>query len=239
MFGGERTKREEFAKVVDGARVADTLDYHAAIEAHRAATASWEWYVRVANGVNARDVSAYQAVLSEFKLFEELQDLGVTVIVDELQPNAAAFHVKVRDMGILPELDLKVTTSGKVSQKAMPKGRAMEIYEAYVCGTCFRVVREVLAVLPIARVIVNVRVTSLDASTGHHVPVVLLGASVLRETVSRINFDRCDPTEALSHFDHRMNFKKSTGFEPVEPVTFEDQFVHDAGKRRGAKGAKT
>ncbi len=115
----------------------------------------------------------------------------------------------------------------------------MEIYQSYVCGSCFRVAREVFAVLPIPRVIVNVHVTALDASTGHKVPVVILGASVLRETAGIINFARCDPTEALSHFDHRVSFKKSSGFEPVEPMTFEDQFVHDAGKRRGAKGART
>jgi hypothetical protein len=120
----------------------------------------------------------------------------------------------------------------------MTKSRATEVYQTYVCSICFRVAREAFAVLPIPRVLVNARVTALDASTGHKVPVVMLGVSVLRDTASRINFARCDPTEALSHFDHRMSFKKSTGFEPVAPVTFEDQFVHDAGKRRGAKGAR-
>jgi len=239
MFGGERTKREELAKVIDGARAADTLDYQALVETHRAATVSWEWYLRVANGVNAGDTRAYQVALDQFKPFDELRDLGVTVVVDELQPNAAAFHVKIRDMGVLPEFDLKLTATGKVSQKTMPKGQAMDIYEAYVCGTCFRVAREVFAILPVARVIVNAHVTALDASTGHHVPVVVLGVSVLRDTASRINFDRCNPSEALSHFDHRMNFKKSTGFASVDAITFEDQFVHDAGKRRGARGART
>jgi hypothetical protein len=239
MFGGERTKRAEFAAVVEGARAADTLDHQAAVEAHRAAILSWQWYVRVANGINARDVGAYRAALDEIKPFEELRDVGVTVNLDEVQPNAIAFRATVRDMGIVPEHEMKLTATGKASQKAMPKGRAMEIYQAYVCGSCFRVAREAFAVLPVPRVLLNVRVTTLDASTGHKVPVVILGASVLRETASRINFERCDPAEALTHFDHRVSFKKSTGFEPVEPITFEDQFVHDAGKRRGAKGART
>jgi hypothetical protein len=239
MFGGERTKREELAKVVEGARAADTLDHQAAVEAHRASMASWEWHARVANGVNARDVGAYRAALDQIKPFEELVELGVKVVLDDLQADAVAARVKVRDMGVVPEHDMKLTATGKVSQKAMPKGRAMEIYQAYVCGTCFRVAREVFAVLPIPRAIVNVSVTALDASTGHKVPIVILGASLLRETASRINFERCDPVEALSHFDHRVSFKKSTGFERVDPITFEDQFVHDAGKRRGAKGARS
>jgi hypothetical protein len=274
LFGGEQTKREEFAqsiqaaraadirdyhaaveahraaaaswakrlelaKAIEDARAGDVLDYHAAVEAHRAATQSWEWYVQVAKGMNARELGAYEVALNELKLFEELQELGIIVSADELQSDAAALRVTVRDPGVVPDHELKLTASGKLSQKAMPKGRAMEIYQAYVCGSCFRVAREVFAVLPIARVIVNVHVTALDPSTGHQVPVVILGASMLRETANHINFERCDPAEALSHFDHRMSFKKSTGFEAVEPVTFDDQFVHDVGKRRGTKGART
>jgi hypothetical protein len=239
MFGGEQKKRAELAMVVEGARAADMADYQAAVEAHRAATASWDWHVRLARGVHARDVGAYQAALDASKPFNELvRDLGVTVIADEVRPDAAAFRVTVRDVDVVPEHELKLTASGKLSQKAMAKGRMMEVYQAYVCGACFRVAREAFAVLPVPRVIINVRVTTLDTSTGHRVPIVILGASLLRDTVSRINFERCDPAEALSHFDHRVAFKKATGFAAVEPITFEDQFVHDAGKRRGAKGTR-
>ncbi len=240
MFGGEKTKREELAKVVEGARVADALDHQAALEAHRGATASWQWYTHVAQGINAADVGAYRAALDEIKPFEELrQELGVDVLAEELRPDAVALRATVRDFGVVPEHEVKLTATGKASQKAMPKGRAMEIYQAYVCGTCFRVAREAFAVLPIPRAIVNVGVVALDASTGHRVPMVVLGASVLREGAHQINFSKCDPAEALSHFDHRMSFKRSVGFDQVEPVTFDDQFVHDAGKRRGARGVRS
>jgi hypothetical protein len=85
------------ARAVDGARAADTLDYQAAVEAHRAATMSWQWCVRVANGLNARDIGAYRAVLDEIKPFEELRELGVSVVADELRPGGGALALRPPD----------------------------------------------------------------------------------------------------------------------------------------------
>jgi hypothetical protein len=41
---------------------------------------------------------------------------------------------------------------------------------------------------------------------------------IYRETLSRLNLDAIDCSDAMQNFEHRMKFLKTAGFQPVEKL---------------------
>jgi len=118
--------------------------------------------------------------------------------------------------------------------KEMPKIRYWALYQDHVCGCAIRIARDGFALLPIPRVVVNVATASLDTSTGHLTPTMILAVSFLRDALGRLNIDACDPSDAMVNFDHRMKFKKTSGFEAVEPTSASEAWMRSQApsKRR-------
>jgi hypothetical protein len=76
--------------------------------------------------------------------------------------------------------------------------------------------RELFAVLPIERVKVTAIGETLDTGTGELKKTPVVSAILVRQTMDHLNFDRIDCVDALSKFVHNMNFKKTSGFSPVD-----------------------
>jgi hypothetical protein len=104
----------------------------------------------------------------------------------------------------------------------MPKGRFHEIYEDYVCGCVLRVARELFALFPVDTVLVTAAVQSIDSSTGRSKEIPVLSVSMLRATISGLDFGQLDPSDAIENFQHRGDFKasrKSEAFQAITPLT--------------------
>jgi hypothetical protein len=125
-----------------------------------------------------------------------------------------------------------LTSSGKLSVKAMPKGRFQEIYADYLCGCAFRVAREVFAVLPVDTLLVTACAESVDPKTGLEGQKPVLSVVFPRSKISQLNFDRLDPSAAIAEFQHRARFsggRKSASFEAVAPLTPADVVHEETG----------
>jgi hypothetical protein len=109
-----------------------------------------------------------------------------------------------------------------LSTKAWQKGRFHEVYQDYVCGAVLRVANELCALLPVESVLVTAVDDMLDSSTGKLRQQALLSILVPRSTLEALNLELVDPSDALANFIHRMSFKKTTGFSPIEPLTIND-----------------
>jgi hypothetical protein len=104
----------------------------------------------------------------------------------------------------------------------MPKGRANEIYQDYVCGAALRACREVFAALPVHWCAANVRSQLLNPATGHVELSTLLSVIAPRATAEALRYEHLDPSDAMRNFVHRMGFKKAEGMLPVTPLTILD-----------------
>jgi hypothetical protein len=107
----------------------------------------------------------------------------------------------------------------------MAAGKYWALYQDHVASCAIRIAREAYAVLPIERVIVNVRVLRLDSRTGHMEQPTILAVHFMRETLTHLNFQALDPSDALTNFPRRMKFKKTAGFDPVEAMTSDEQWI--------------
>jgi hypothetical protein len=119
----------------------------------------------------------------------------------------------------------RLTSKGKLLIRDMAKGRYLALYQDHVCSAAIRVGREALAVLPIARAVVNIGPIRVDPATGHRGPVTYLAAQFTRESLARINLQHIDPSESMATFPSRMRFKKTSGLEPIEVMTLDENWV--------------
>jgi hypothetical protein len=194
------SKREHLQTEVERAFAADQAEYDAALAQHQSAAAYWQWMRNVAHGVLAKDVNAYRAVLDYLAPFEELQELGSTVAIDDATPDVVAALCTVRDAEIVPSEQRTLSAAGKLVVKPLPVSRYWEIYQDHVCGCAVRVARELMALVPVPRAVVNVAAPMLDTSTGNIVPTTILAVSFQRDGLDRVNFDAADPTDVLKNF---------------------------------------
>jgi hypothetical protein len=68
----------------------------------------------------------------------------------------------------------------------------------------------------------------LNSQTGYVEPVPILSAAIARNTLSRLNLDQIDPSNAMKNFVHNMAFKPRNGFFPVETLAT-DRFAAQFG----------
>src|SRR5665213_475191 len=208
LFGGAKKRRAELEAVMPKARAEDEA-------AHREALEQWNQYQHTARGIVQGDLQAYQVAIENLGTFEEIEAIGgkvVTRVIEQAVVEASVFVPHT----IVPTVEQKLLASGKLSTKDMPKAKYWGFYQEHVCSVALRVARELFHLLPVGRVLVDVGTVRLNTATGHMTNDTFLSVDFDRERLLSVNFRRIDPSDAVQSFTHKMDFKKSTGFVPIE-----------------------
>lgn len=225
LSGSARRTREQLERAVGEAKAADATLHQVAMAGHRTEMACHAARVELAHGVLKRDPAWYRRAMEALLGIEDLVELGVEVTAEEVEPDAIALSCAVRDDEIVPQEEVKLSAGGKLSAKKWAESRYWGLYQDFVCGIAIRLAREALGLLPISRVVINVSTRMLSTSTGHVETVTILAAHFTRAALAAINAAAVDASDALAHFDCRMKFKKTSGFERVDAITLADSWV--------------
>jgi hypothetical protein len=225
MFGGARQQRAQLEEAVHRGIALDQQHYESAMHDHRTRFNQWTYQTNLAPGVLSLHPEACRSALWYVGAFDELEGFGNRVMLDTITQDAATFYCVIGDQEIVPTEEVKLTASGKLSTKEMAAGKYWALYQDHVASCAIRIARETYAITPIERVIVNVQAARLDPSTGHMVCPTILAVHFTRATLTRLNFAAIDPSDSLKNFPHRMKFKKTSGFDPVEDMTSNEQWV--------------
>ena len=204
------------------ASLQDEQAYQEAFQAYSIQMADWEKLKNLARRVLAGEHKAYIEALAEFSPLAEITTLGSSLHFTVNDAKLIECVLKVNGVHAIPSEVKSLTSSGKVSVKAMPKGRFHEIYQDYVCGCMLRVAREVFAFLSVETLLITTRADVLDSRTGQLTEQPVMSAVMPRALVFGLNFDRLDPSDAVENFQHRGDFKatrKTGAFQPIMPLT--------------------
>lgn len=184
--------------------------------------AAWEHVVQTAKRITEGDIDAYFEVIEEFRPLDDLLEFGsgFEFFANHARCLEVEFDVKSED--VVPIEVISLTKTGKVSRKAMPKGRYYDIQQDYVCSCIIRIARDLFALLPLTHVYIHALDERVNSSTGHKEKVVILSVCIDRDTLETLNLDHIDCSDAITaNFPYKMNWKKTKGFEPVERLTEE------------------
>ncbi len=225
LSGADKKRKNELTQAVLDASAADDRAYMEAVRQHQEAYAAWNVRRTQAQHILARDARAYPTVLQLSGALDELTAFQIQVSLTATEPDAIAFDCSITNDQTVPREEVKLTAKWTLTTKDIPAGRYWALFQDHVCSAAIRVAREAFAVLPVSRVVVNIGPVRLNSSNGHHEPVTFLAVHFARSALERINLANIDPSDSMKNFHHRMKFKKTTGFEAVEPITLDEQWI--------------
>jgi hypothetical protein len=225
LFGGDKKRLAELNAAVERARAADDRIHSETLKQHGLECQEVEKRRKLAQRVLASDTSVYAEVLSYTMAFDEVKAFSTRVTLIAAEADVVVLHCELTDDEVVPREELKLTAGGKLSSKELAAGKYWTLYQDHICSCALRVAGEVFAVLPISRVIVNVGTVKTNKSTGHDEMTTLVAVHFFRGALTKINLANIDPSDSMKNFQCRMKFKKGSGFEPVEPITTDEQWV--------------
>lgn len=218
----EEVKRAELATEVERARLADDAAHQRALDSWRQEIQECKKSKELAARVLALEPKGLIEAIEEIDPFSDVSELGTGINFRTADSGFLEAIITVHSDSVVPKESKSLLKSGRLSVKQMPKGKFNELFQDYVCGCVLRVANELFALLPIEAVIVTAEDTLLNSATGHLEETPIVSALIPRASMARLNLEHLDPSDSMDNFVHRMNFKKTKGFEGVEKLTPED-----------------
>ena len=176
----------------------------------------WKKQTTLANRVLNGDLEAYKEVLEMNEQFTEMSNRIKIELPDE---HTAEITVQTSPKEIIPNRQLSLTKTGKVSKRKLGKKAYFSIVQTFICGHALWIARHLFATLPIENCIVHMTEKSIDKATGHPKKRVQLSVKYEREIVDQLNVQQLDPYQALENFEHHVDFLVTKGFRSVKKLS--------------------
>ncbi len=199
------------------ARSADNEEYNQQKADYENELNEWESLQKLASGVQSRNPEVYKEVMVYFDPFSDIKELA-TSIDFSFDSESADVDLHINEIDVIPNEEFKLTSTGKLSRKAMAKSKFYELYQDHVCSCVLRVALELFALFPISHVRIHAMTKLLNPKTGHLEVKPILSVLIPPETIRSLNLDKIDPSESMRNFKHNMSFKKTIGFSQVEKI---------------------
>ncbi len=221
-FKREEKKRQRMEQAITEGANSDDAEYRVRLSEYKDAYKNWQDTVAIAKRIKAGDLDAYVEALKELDPFSDITEVGSSFNFGSYDSNTTWASFRINTDQVVPSESMGLLKSGKLSVKQMPKGKYYELCQDYVCSCALRISRDVFGILPVNWVIATGYENLLDSSTGHMKDQAVLSVAIPRKTFQAINLQSIDPSDAMKNFIHRMSFKKTQGFSPVEPLSLSD-----------------
>jgi len=211
IFGKEAQQQEQ-------AKLKDEQIYQQEMEKWKQQCIEWEYEYNLANKLLSGDLEVKLEIIKKLNPFIDIQELGSSLKFEINDNNIIEATLNLHGKDVIPTEKKSLLQSGKLSVKKMPKGEFYELYQDYVCSCMLRIGNELLAILPDDLVLVHAMDNMLNSETGHMEEQCILSIAISRQTIESLNMDLIDPSDSFENFVYNMKFKKTKGFEVVEPL---------------------
>lgn len=199
--------------VVSEAATLDMEQLAAAASARAAELEEQTTMSALARAILREERGAFRQVLAEQSFAEISEDGRLKVDFEVHSAQLVEAKIEVQTSNVVPSEVHSLTSTGKLSTKAMPRIQFVELYQDYVCSLVLRVAREIHALLPVQACLVTAFSTDGLPSLS---PV--LTTVIHRAELARLSFDSLDPSDALDALQTRTNFKSSRRTGAFQPV---------------------
>ncbi|MHC5362092.1 hypothetical protein [Myroides sp. LJL110] len=217
LFNLTNKKIKKLESLIKLGQKKDQENHQLAIQEYEKDLSNWKELQNIAFGIEQKKPESYLQVLQYFEPFSETSELG-SQITFKFGENHVEINVLTNSIDIIPDYELKQTSTGKLSKRKMSKTNFYELYQDHICSVALRLSREAFAYLPIDYAIVNALSEMVDSQSGHLENKVILSVKIVPETLEKLNLQMIDPSDSMKNFIHNMNFKKTTGFQEVQKV---------------------
>ncbi|MCG7503002.1 hypothetical protein MHM83_14115 [Tenacibaculum sp. Mcav3-52] len=221
IFGSTQKKIKRLSNQLEQAKQKDKKEFDIVYKNYLNELNNWNELQDISSGIKKRETSSYKKALHYFDPFSDIGELG-TKISFAFNENHIDIDLHVNSLNVIPDYELRQTSTGKLSKKNMPKSKFNELYQDHICSASMRVAREVFAYLPIDYARVNAMSEIVNTKTGHLEEQPILSVIFPPQTIESLNLETIDPSDSMLNFVHNMKFTKTKGFSIVEKVKLEE-----------------
>lgn len=216
LFKLVEKKRISLIQEIENSIKLDEENYNKSIADWKLKVEEWIESVNMASALLKGDAKAKIEAIENLQPFSEISNLGSSLKITVHENGLLEATINVHGEKIVPSEVKSLLKSGKLSVKAMPKGRFNEIYQDYVCSCILRIANELFSTVPDRLVIVTAVDKLLNTKTGHLEVAPILSAAISRDTINGLNLENIDPSDSMNNFVHNMSFKSTKGFGEVD-----------------------
>lgn len=218
LFKLDAKKKRNLELKIESSRNEDEKEYNDRLKQYQQKLEDYNDLQILTKNVLEGNLEYYKKAVEEINPLSEISEIGSSVEFLFQSPTRIKATLHIHDEKVIPRQAKSLLKSGKLTIKDIPQGKYNELYQDYVCSSSLRVGRELFALLPVQEIVVTAKGNILNQSTGRMEEQPLLSVSLVRETMSMINFESIDPSECMKNFKHNMGFKKSQGMSPVSEI---------------------
>jgi len=217
LSGGSDKKRTNLEQKLASSPERDKTHFKRKEKKFKTATKEWEQETDLARRLFAGDKEAIKEVLEEMQSLTKQDLIGSQVSFTFSDDD---FHAipEVHGDDIIPNYRRKQLASGSLRETKMPVGDFNELYQDYVASVALKVAGDMFHILPLSEVYVSCVTPMLNTQTGHQELSAILSVRFVKETFKALNLSAIDPSDSMRNFNHAMKFKRTKGFEKVEPL---------------------
>ena len=217
LLGRTTKNREALETALKQAPAQDDEAFAEAQKRYHEALEEWDNDTAFARRIVAGDAEAFVEVMVEMASITKDDLIGSSVRFEVADGVIHAIPEVHRDE-IVPDVRLKQTATGKLSESKMPKSQFNLLYQDYVASVALKVAGDIFQTLPVDEVYVTCRTPMLNTETGHMESAAVLSVQIVRNTFEQLNLDAIDPSDSMRNFNHNMRFTKTKGFAAVVPL---------------------
>ncbi|MFJ5235316.1 hypothetical protein ACIP86_00945 [Pseudomonas neuropathica] len=214
----EARQRKKIELAIQAAVAKDTQQLAQELSEWEAQYQDWKVDHELALGILAGNAQSKIDAVLRVDPFTDISHLGTSINFSIAETGILECTLSVHGIKVIPQEIKSLLQSGKLSVKKMPISKFNELLQDYVSSCVLRVGQELLSILPERLVIVTAVDSLLNSATGHLEDQPILSVALARETLFKLNMQSIDPSDSMKNFVHTMNFKKTTGFMPVDKV---------------------
>ena len=218
IFGLEAKTHIKLTQAAVRAKEEDNIANEKAQKEWVEATNEWKLDTDFAKKIVSNEPKARLDAIKQFNPFSDISELGSMLTFSIGPSNILECTLSINSANVIPTEIKSLQKNGNLSLKKMPVSRFNELHQDYVCSCLLRVASETFCILPDEMIIVTATERMLNTSTGYMEQQPIVSAAIARKTLQQLNMQSVDPSDSLRNFIHNMNFKKTTGFSPIEAV---------------------
>lgn len=178
----------------------------------------WENLNMLSKKVIEGDIDAYFQVIDEMNSFNELLSYGSEFEVGTNDGSAIEVEFRVKSSNVIPISG--PYKNGKPCGERMSKRKYYDLVQDYACSGAIRISRDIMALIPVEKVIVHAVDTIKDDEANENYDITILSVVFDKETFETLKFDTIDPSLSLRNFLCNMKQQKTTGLEPVSRIIY-------------------
>lgn len=169
----EKAKRSLLNSALEQAQKKDAEDY-----------TKWSSAHEMAERMLSKDTDLMLDITEGLAPLEGLLEYGTSKI-SFVDPDTAKVDFCLADDKLIPEQNLSLTPTGKLSSRAMSAKKHKDLIHTILCSCMLRIAHEMFLVTPVKRVLIN---------TGD------ISADICRADLSTLDFETLDPVDIMKGF---------------------------------------